>query len=323
MKIRKPRIVFLDAGTVDYGDLSLRPLEVFGKITVYHHSAPKEIASRLRQAEIAVANKCVFSRKILKASKNLRCIAVTATGFNNIDLAAARECGIAVCNVPGYSTDTVAQNTVALMLVLAGNLLKYNEAAHSGLWSRSPFFVYGAYPILELRGKKLGIIGYGSIGKRVGQIAKALGMELMISRIPGRVYPAKDKIKRLFFEKVIREADFVTLHTPLTDLTRDLINDRVLRKMKPSAFLLNCARGGIVNEKALLRALKSKQIAGAALDVLTEEPPPRNHILLGAPNLLLLPHVSWASREVRTRLIGEVAQNIRAFLKGRKRNRIV
>ena len=200
----------------------------------------------------------------------------------------------------------------ALMLALAGSLVKYNEAAHRGLWSRSPFFVYGAYPIIELKGKKLGIIGYGEIGKRVGQTAKALGMELLISRIPGRKYSAGEKRKRVPFESMLRQADFVTIHTPLTDLTRDLLSSAAIRKMKPSAFLLNMARGGIINEKALYEALSSKRIAGAALDVLTEEPPPRNHILLGAPNLLLMPHVSWASREVRTRLVEEVAQNIQA-----------
>lgn len=228
-----------------------------------------------------------------------------------------------MCHVRGYSTDTVAQNTMAMILALAGNILKYNQAAHRGLWSRSPFFVYGAYPIIELRGKKLGVIGYGSIGKKVGQMARALGMELMICRIPGRRYSGKERAKRVTFEKLIREADFITIHTPLTEGTRDLIDRTEIRKMKPSAFLLNMARGGIVNEKALYQALESRRIAGAALDVLTQEPPPRKHILLGAPNLLLMPHVSWASREVRIRLIGEVAQNIQAFLSRKKRNRIV
>jgi glycerate dehydrogenase len=321
--MKNSRIVFLDAGTVNYGDISLAALEKLGSLKVFHNSTAQQIPARIQNAEIAVTNKCFLRGDILRAAKKLRCIAVTATGYNNIDLAAAKDLGIAVYNVPGYSTDTVAQNTIALLLALAGNIFKYNEAAHSGLWSRSPFFVYGAHPIIELKGKKLGIIGYGSIGKRVGQMARALGMELLISAIPGRKYSAKETKRRTPFDKVLRTADFITIHTPLTDLTRDLIDSRAIRKMKTSVFLLNCARGGIINERALFVALKSKRIAGAALDVLTEEPPPRDHILLGAPNLLLMPHVTWASREVRSRLIGLVAANIRAFLSGKKRNRII
>lgn len=323
MNIKKPRSVFLDAGTVNYGDISLKPLERLGDLKVFHHSLPKEIGARLRSADVVITNKCFLDRRILSAAKRLRCIAVTATGFNNIDLTAARERGIAVCNVPGYSTDTVAQNTLALLLALAGSILKYNQAAHSGMWSRSPFFVYGAYPILELKGKKLGVIGYGAIGKKVAQMARAFGMEIIISRIPGRKYPARDKLKRISFEQMLREADFITIHTPLTALTRDLINTAAICKMKRSAFLLNMARGGIVNEKALSVALKSHRIAGAAFDVLTQEPPPRNHLLIGTPNLILMPHVSWASREVRMRLIDEVAKNIKAFLERKKRNRII
>lgn len=321
--MKKPNLVFLDAGTVNYGDLSLKPLETLGALKVYHSSTQEQISARLKNAEIGIANKCFFTREIIEASKKLRCIAVTATGFNNIDLEAARERGIAVCNVPGYSTDTVSQNTIGLLLALAGNLFKYNEAAHSGLWSRSPFFVYGAHPIIELTGKKLGIIGYGAIGKRVGKIAQALGMELLVGQIPGRSYSAKEKKQRVPFGRVLRESDFLTIHAPLTDLTRDLINAAAIRKMKPGAFLINCARGGIINEKALYIALRTKRIAGAALDVLTQEPPSKNHFLIGAPNLLLMPHVTWASREVRTRLIGEVAQNLKSFLSGKKRNRIV
>lgn len=323
MSAQKPNLVFLDAGTVNYGDLSLKPLQRLGNLKIYQHSNRTQMAGRLQKAEIVITNKCVLDRSAILAAKSLKCIAVTATGFNNIDIKTAQSRGIAVCNVPGYSTQTVAQNTIALMLALAANILKYNKAAHEGVWSRSPLFVFGAYPILELKGKKLGILGYGSIGKKVGQMAKAFGMKLLIGRIPGKKYARKEKVERVAFEKMIRESDFVSIHTPLTELTRDLINAKVLRKMKPSAFLLNMARGGIVNEKALNRALRTRRIAGAALDVLSQEPPPANHCLLGAPNLILMPHVSWASLEVRTRLIDEVAKNIHAFIKNKKRNRIV
>ena len=318
----KPRMVFLDAGTVDYGDLSLKPLQDLGRLRVYHHTKPQTMAARLKNTEIAITNKCVLSRPLLKSLPQLRCIALTATGTNNIDLKAARDLGIAVCNVPGYSTDTVAQNTIALMLALAGNILKYDKAARHGAWSRSPFFVCGAYPILELKGKKLGILGFGAIGKRVAQIARSLGMKVVAGRIPGRQYSKKEAANRVAFDRLIRESDIVTIHTPLTALTEDLIDGAVLRKMKRSAFLINMARGGIVNEGALAGALRSGRIAGAASDVLTQEPPPRNHVLLKARNFILMPHVSWASREVRVRLIDEVTSNIQAFLKGRKRHRM-
>ncbi len=322
MRKIKPRLVFLDAGTVDYGDLSLHSLELLGNLKVHHHSSSHDVAKRLRHADIAIFNKCVLDGKTLRALPRLRCVALTATGTNNVDLAAAKKLGIAVCNVPGYSSQTVAQNALAFILALAGNLVKYNKVAQDGTWSRSPFFTYGAYPIVELEGKKLGIIGYGSIGKKVGEMARAFGMKLLVPRIPGRHY-LKSQKNRISFEQMVREADFITIHTPLTDLTRDLINASVLRKMKRGAFLINMARGGIVNERALRQALRSGRLAGAATDVLTQEPPLKNHILLGAPNLLMMPHVSWASREVRVRLMDEVAKNIRVFLQGRRRNRII
>ncbi len=319
--MQKPSMVFLDAGTVNYGDISLKSIESLGRLKIYNSSKPSEFVTRLKNAHIVILNKCVLDRKIFKALPQLRAVAVTATGTNNIDLEAAKQLGIAVMNVPGYSTPGVAQNTLALLLALAGNILKYNEASHRGAWSRSPFFVYGAYPIMELQGKTLGLLGYGAIGKEVGRLAQAFGMKLFIGKIPGKFY-SKDKLRRVTFDQLIKKSDFISIHTPLTPLTQDLINAKVLRKMKRSAYLLNMARGGIVNEKDLNRALRSGWIRGAALDVLTQEPPPLNHILLGCPNLILTPHISWASQEARKRLVDEVAFNIRSFLQGKKRNRV-
>lgn len=323
MKNSKFRLVFLDAGTVDYGDLSLDLLKKYDFFKAFHGTSPQQMASRLKHAQIAITNKCRFPRKLLSQLENLRGIFVTATGTNNVDLKAAKKLGIAVANVPGYSTQTVAQCTMGFILSLAGNLLRYNQVAHDGTWSRSQFFAYGAFPIREVWDKKLGIIGYGAIGKTVAKIARALGMKVMISRIPGRQYSKKESSGRYAFDQVIRQSDFVTIHVPLSSLTEDLINRRVLSRMKRGAFLINMARGGIVNEKALLQALRRGHLAGAATDVLTQEPPPKRHPLLGAPNLLMTPHVGWASIEARRRLVREVGLNIEAFLKGKKRNRVI
>lgn len=321
--MKKPRMVFLDGGTVNYGDLSFKPLAKIGKLKTYSATKPAQMKLRLRGADIAITNKCRFSRELLENLPDLKGIFVTATGTNNIDHEAARELKIALANVPGYSTESVTQFTISFILALAGNLISYNRVSHDGTWSRSQFFTYGAFPVREVHGKKLGIVGYGAIGKRVAQVARALGMQVLIGKIPGRTYSYKENRGRVSFDTLIKQSDFVTVHAPLTPLTQDLINDRIIRKMKRSACLLNMARGGIVNEKALRRALESGRLAGAAVDVLTQEPPPKNHVLLGAPNLLMTPHIAWASLEARLRLMDEVVLNLRAFLQGKKRNRIV
>lgn len=319
----KPKIVFLDAGTVDYGDLSLKPLDALGEFRVHYATQPHEIAGRLADADLVVNNKCKLTREILQEAKQLKGIFLSATGTDNVDSQAAKDLGIAVANVPGYSTATMVQSTIGFLLALAGNLIKYNQSVHHGNWSKSPFFVYGAFSIREISGKKLGILGYGSIGQGVARAAKALGMEVLISKVPGRKYPKTDKVKRLPFDTVLKQSDFVSIHAPLTPLTRGLFSAETIRKMKKGSFLINTARGGIIEEPALLEALKSGHLAGAAADVLSQEPPPLDHILLGAPNMILTPHAAWASLESRTRVVNEVALNIQSFLQGKKRNRIV
>ncbi len=321
MNKKKPKIVFLDAGTLDYGDISLKSWQSLGLLKTYFNTPSSQRAARLRGASIAVVNKCVLDASVISQLPDLKAIAVAATGVNNVDLEAARKQGIAVMNVSGYSTESVVQWTFGFILALAGNLVKYNRDAHAGKWSRSPFFMLSAYPLTEIHGKTLGLVGCGTIGKRVAAVAESFGMKVMVARIPGRQYSGKPK--RYSLEETAKKADFLTIHAPLSPLTRNLIDGRILRKMKPSAGIINMARGGIVDEKALLTALKAGRIAGAASDVLTQEPPPRNHILLGAPNLILTPHIAWASREARERLVGEISLNLKAFLKGQKRNRVV
>ncbi|MDD5216716.1 MAG: D-2-hydroxyacid dehydrogenase [Candidatus Omnitrophica bacterium] len=316
------KIVFLDAGTVDSGDVSFGEIRRLGSFKAYHHTSLRQMVSRMRGAQIVITNKCRFDAAMLARLPDLRCLAIAATGTNNVDLAAAAKKKIAVTNVSGYSTETVVQFTFAFLLGLAGDLRKLDQAARNGTWSRSPFFVLTPCRITEIRNKTLGIVGYGAIGQRVAAIARAFGMKVLIGRVPGRTYPMREKIRRVNFDYLVRQSDFISIHAPLTPLTHGLFDGKVLRKMKRGSFLVNMARGGIVEEKALRKVLASGHLAGAATDVLTTEPPPPNHVLLKAPNLLLTPHVAWASREARSRLIHEIALNIEAFQKGRWRHRV-
>lgn len=321
MKKAKEKIVFLDAGTLDYGDVSFKELHSLGKLKIYPKTPAPEILKRCQSASIVITNKCVFNKPILNRLKGLKLICIAATGTNNVDLKAARAAGIAVANVSGYSTESVVQCTFAFLLALAGNLLKFNQAAHDGRWSRSVFFTLADFPFHEINGKTLGIVGYGRIGKRVAQVAKAFGMKVLIAKIPGREYSIL--ANRVPLDTLVQKSDFLTLHAPLSGITQNLINSRLLRKIKKDAYLINMARGGLVDEKALAHSLKSGRLAGAAADVLAQEPPPKNHVLLKAPHFLLTPHVAWASVEARKRLVHEIAQNIRAFQHGKIRNRIV
>jgi len=322
-QIQKHSIVFLDAGTVDFGDISFAEIKKLGHLKIYRDTRPGQIEKRVKGADTVIINKCVLDRKFLTRFKFVRAIHVAATGVNNVDLKAAAEAGIAVTNVSGYSTETMVQATFALILALACDLFRMNRAARDGTWSRSPFFIVAPVFVKEICGKTLGIIGYGNIGKRVAEAARAFGMKVLVGRIPGMRYAKKDRAKRVSFNTLISRSDFVTVHTPLTDLTRDLINAGVIRKMKPGSFLINVARGGIVNERALFDALKSGRLAGAAIDVLSQEPPPANHFLFKAPNLITTPHSLWASLEVRKRLLHELVLNIKAFQQGKRRNRLV
>ena len=322
-KKRVPRIVFLDAGSLDWGDLSFSELEKLGSLKVYSKTPAGKIAARSRERDIVITNKCRFTGEILGRLKRLQLLCIAATGTNNVDLEAARRLGIAVANVSGYSTETVVQFSFSFLLALACNLISYDRSSHDGSWSKSPFFTLPVFPIREIHGKTLGIVGHGRIGKRVAEVAKAFGMKVLLAKIPGKIYSGKEKTKRVSFDSFLRQSDFVTLHAPLSPLTENLMDEKAFRKMKRGALLINMARGGLVNERALYAALKSGHLAGAAADVLSEEPPPKNHILLKAPNFLLTPHVAWASREARTRLVQEMALNIRAFRRSKKRNRVV
>jgi glycerate dehydrogenase len=318
------RIVFLDAAT--FGDVSLEGFTTAWDCTVHQLTQPAEVIKRIDGFPIVVTNKVALDRAILNAPQaaNLKLIAEAATGTDNIDLAAARERGIPVCNVPGYAAQSVAQFTIALVLELATRAGGYGQVVRRGGWEKSPMYTSFDFPTTELAGKRLGIVGYGNIGRRVAEMAKALGMEVLISARPGSTAPPP--AGRYAVDEILKSSDFVSLHCPLTPSTKNLIDRRALGLMKPTAFLVNTARGALVDEAALIDALRRKRLAGAALDVISREPPPADHPIIEAAkeldNLLVTPHCAWSAREARERLMNEVADNITAFIEGRDRNRV-
>lgn len=318
----KTKMVFLDAGTVNWKDQAFQPLKKLGHLKTHHHTLAHQVIQRSSGFKHLIVNKVIFDREVFSKLKGVAAIHLAATGYNNIDLNAAREKGIAVTNVRGYSTESVVQITFASLLTLFSRFDEYDRAVKSGKWSGQYFFALTQLPFSELSGKTLGVIGHGTIGKRVAQVAQAFGMKVIVAILPGRKYSAKESSGRFTLKQVLKQADAVTIHTPLSDVTRNLIGAKELALMKKTAFLLNMARGGIVEEKALAHALRARIIAGAASDVLTQEPPPRRHVLYNVPRLILTPHIAWASTEARTRLIEEIARNIESYEKGGKRNRL-
>ena len=306
------KIIVLDKCTVTKGDVDLSPLEAFGEVEYYDLLPKEDIKRVLKNADAVICNKAKIDREIIEAS-SLKFIGVFATGYNNIDTEAAKEKGAVVCNVPGYSTDSVAQHTVALLLELAGNASSYARSVAKGDWKRSKQFSYFFAPITELKGKTLGIYGLGTIGKAVARVALAFGMKVIAySRTPKNFEDVEDVSK----ERLFRESDFLSFHCPLNSESALAVNKESLAMMKPTAFIINTARGGIVDEIALADALEKGIIAGAALDVLTEEPMAENCPLFGAKNCIITPHVAWAAYETRVRLVDLVAKNLDAFKKG-------
>jgi glycerate dehydrogenase len=316
-----PRIVFLDAAT--YGDLSLEGFTQTWDCTMHRVTTPAQTISRLTGHSIAVTNKVAFDKSVFDASEaaGLKLIAVAATGTDVIDKAEAAKHGVKVCNVPGYASRSVAQFTIALMLELATRGGSYGAAVKAGAWQKSAVYTLLTYPQMELSGKKLAIVGYGNIGQTVAKVARGLGMELLIGARPGDPAPPADRVP---LERLFREADVISLHCPLTPATKNLVNAQTLAAMKPTAFLINTARGALIDEAALIETLQANRIAGAALDVITQEPPPANHPMIVAarelPNLILTPHTAWSAREARERLLQQVKENIDAFLRGEPRN---
>lgn len=309
------KIVLLDAHTANPGDLSWAPLEAIAPCEIHPRTPVAETIARCADAEVVITNKAPLTREIIEALPRLRYIGVTATGFNIVDTAAARERGIVVTNVPGYSTPAVAQLVFALLLELTNNVGHHARTVRDGRWTACPDFCYWDHPLIELSGRTLGIVGYGDIGSAVARIALAFGMKVLAGKREWK-NPPPDGVTPAGMDEIFSQSDAITLHCPLTDATRHLVCDRTLALMKPDAFLINTGRGPLVDEAALARALNDDRIAGAGLDVLSVEPPKDGSPLFSARNCLITPHIGWASREARVRLIQLVASNLQAFLNG-------
>jgi glycerate dehydrogenase len=315
------RAVFLDFGTVSGGDLDTGSLEQALPGIVFHEQTPQaDIAARIAGFEAVLANKSAIDRATIAANPQLRLIALTATGVDNVDVAAAREAGIAICNLRDYCTSSVVQHVFAMLLALTHRLADYDALVQGGGWGRAGQFSVFPYPIRELSGRVFAIVGLGALGRAVARVAQAFGMTVEIANRPGgeRVAGRSD------LDELLPRLDVLSLHCPLTDATRGLVSLERLARMKPGAVLINTARGALVDTAALAEALKAGRLGGAGIDVLEHEPPPADHPLLASdiPNLIVTPHIAWAARESRQRCLDELALNVLAFRSGERRNRV-
>ncbi len=314
--------VLLDYATLGPG-LDLGPLrQHFPDLEVYDDTDNAQLAERIRDAEFVFANKIRLTDSLLRAARRLRFIGLTATGTDNVDLDSARTHGVAVCNIRGYCTQSVVEHVFGSLLTLTHSLNRYNASVRAGEWQLASDFCVLTHPIRELSAMTLGIIGYGTLGQGVIHVARIFGMQILVSARPGSCTVPADRIG---FDDLLAEADVISLHCPLNELTRGLFGADQFRRMKSTAFLINTSRGGLIDSAALAAALEDGQIAGAAIDVLAEEPPVNGDPLLDyrGDNLLITPHIAWASDEARQNAIDEVAGNVAAFLNGQERNRVV
>ncbi len=307
------KIVFTDADTVTTGDLSFSGFEDHGTVIKYGVTAPDQVIERVRNADVIMCNKTLITADVLEAAENLKYIGILATGCNNVDLAKAKEKGVIVTNVPGYSTDGVVQLVFTFIFELLGNLSKYRASVDAGDWKTSPTFSYFPFPITCASGMTIGIVGCGAIGSRVARAADAFGMNVLIcsrTKKPDIPYPFVD------MDTLLKESDIVTLHCPLTPQTQGLMNEQTFGKMKKGAILINTSRGPVVDEKALRAALDCGKLMGAGVDVLQKEPMAEDCPLFGAPNCIITPHIAWAASETRARLLDIAEKNLAAFIAG-------
>ncbi len=308
------QLVFLDQATlpdVDLSSLQQLPLPIY----CYPQTAPDDVLARLSDATVAIVNKVVLNAATLVQLPKLKLICVTATGVNNIDLAAARQAGITVCNARDYAKHAVPQQAMALLLGLFNQIAAYHQAVQQGAWSQSPQFCWLGYPIRQLAGLNFTVVGFGGLGQATAQLAAAFGMHILIAERPDAEVVREG---RLSFQQALQQADVLSLHCPATVDNEHLLNAESLSWLKPTAVVLNTARGSLIDTKALAQALKNGRLAGAALDVLDIEPPPADHPLLqpDVPNLLISPHVGWASQQAMQQLVEQTADNIRSYFAG-------
>ncbi len=307
--------VYLDYASSDQNDLDFKALHAaFERVQLYPTTHPQDVLARVCDVDVIITNKVVIDAAIIQQCPHLKLILISATGTNNVDLAAAKARGIVVCNCQAYGTSAVAQHTLMLMLNLATSFVSYQKDIQAGKWQKAAQFCLLDAPIVELAGKTLGIIGYGELGRAVAKLAEAFGMKVLVGNLPNRPSDAS----RVPFAELLAQVDFLSLHCPLTEDTKHLMSTAQFEAMKPSAFLINCARGGIVDEVALANALRTGQIAGAATDVLTVEPPTAGNVLLDAaiPNLIVTPHNAWGSSDARQRIVNQMLENVDAFKAG-------
>ncbi|MDE7191511.1 MAG: D-2-hydroxyacid dehydrogenase [Clostridia bacterium] len=311
------KIVILDGYTTDEGELSWGELEKLGELCYYERTPVDKVVERAKDAEILISNKIILSKEVLSQLGKLKYIGLLSTGFNVVDLAYAKQRGIPVCNIPNYSTKSVAQLTVALLLEIAMGVGKHSQSVHNGDWSACKDFCYRIQDITELDGKTIGLVGYGAIAQEVAKIAKALGMNVLAYRRT----PCEDGIaKMVTLDELYGRSDVISMHCPMNGDSDKMIDELAISKMKDGVIILNTARGGVIDEVAIRRGLDSGKIAGYGADVLSSEPPTKDNALIGAPNCYITPHVAWASREARSRLMRIAVDNVRAFLNGNIKN---
>lgn len=314
------KIVVLDGYAMNPGDLSWNGMEKLGQLTVFDRTPKELVVERIGDAEIVLTNKVVLSREVLDKTPSLKYIGVMATGYNVVDTAAARELGITVTNVPSYSTDSVAQLVFAFILEFCHHVGEHSRAVQEGAWTKSRDFAFWNFPLIELAHKTLGLIGYGAIGQAVAQLAVAFGMNVKVYSRTVRKELETGKIKFVTLEEILAESDFISLHCPLTEETKELINSDTLSRVKSGAFLINTSRGPVISEQDVADALNSGRLAGAAVDVVSAEPISGDNPLLGAKNCIITPHFGWAPFEARTRLMDTLIKNVGAFMDGRPVN---
>ena len=317
------RAVFLDYQSMKPEELDFEKLAIAATEFVTHdYTLPEHVADRIQGFEIVLLNKVKFERKHFEAASDLKLILVSATGTDNVDKSAAQDHSVVVCNVAAYGTSSVSQHTLMLMLMVATQAERYRDAVKIGRWSESPMFCLMDYPIIDLAGRTLGLVGYGELGRAVGQLAEAFGMRVLVMGRKEISYD--DGSERVSFDVILEQSDFVSLHGLLNDQTSRMMNRNAFKKMKPGSFLINTARGGLIDEDALCDALESGHLAGAGLDVVTTEPPAKNSRLLNFqhPNLVITPHSAWASRESRQRIVDIMQANLESFIEGAPINRV-
>lgn len=316
------KIVILDAYVANPGDLSWEALEKLGDLQTYDKTSPEDVVSRIGDAEVVIVNKTVIDEAVLEACPSIKFITVLATGYNVVDTVAAAKRGIPVSNVPAYSTDSVVQHVFALLLEIAVHVGAHNKAVKEGEWTQSPYFSFWNYPLIELAGQTLGIVGYGGIGRAVAKVAQAFGMKVVANRRNPRPEDSADGVEMLSLDELYAVSDVISLHAPLNDSSKHMINQESIAKMKDGVILINTARGPLIEDEALAEALDSGKVYAAGIDVAATEPIPADNPLLTRENCIITPHIAWAPLAARRRLLDITAKNVEAFINGKPQNQV-